>query len=32
MKCNDCPCSYESCPCKLEGSDCIYEKENKDEK
>lgn len=27
MKCNDCPCSYESCACKVECSDYAYERE-----
>lgn len=26
VKCNDCPCTYESCSCKIEGATCAYER------
>lgn len=27
MRCEDCPCTYESCSCKVEGNNCAYEDE-----
>lgn len=30
MKCEDCPCTYESCSCKMDGNKCAYEEESEE--